>query len=227
MAHHRIAYDTMAEKFQDTLSKYHEKCEKYDELYEKWEKLDEKIADYEDIQICTQTEMKAYRRRLADLIDKVKIAYVVYYVDHMDDYKRVESNGGVVGVYFNKETAYEIALTKQLEECFQCAEGSDEKTINAWNAYLEEFPDPTSWERSFKRFDTEKWFGEPEFTAESGGIRYFVEEFLPDDEKPTEDIQATIKRKFYDDELDQEREAKRPCTESGGPKSPPESSSDE
>ena len=145
--------------------------------------------------------------------------FIVYYIGHVDCYKRADSYGNIWGVYNSKEKAYEMAVRLQINylEANFGIKKVDYKVLSAPNkSYEEKYNYIHSYDNE------ESLFGYKEFTMHPTREIYYVEEvenfqdnmFEKDienlkkieDIKPEEEDDDDIEDKYEDDEEDDEED---------------------
>ncbi len=115
--------------------------------------------------------------------------YVVYYIGHVDCYKRAESYGDICKVYKSEDKAYEFAVKSQIDY-FARKFGISQKEFQYLNktdiSYKEKY--------NYIIDNFEDFFGEGEFTMQPSSIVFYVKKIETfDDEFFKEDILSLIK----------------------------------
>ena len=100
--------------------------------------------------------------------------FVVYYLDHVDCYKRADSDADIVGVYINEEKAYENAFQLQIKYLidYDCIIEEDNVFFNDTTKTYKEKYDYIHHDS----YNRDRLFGEPEFTMKPTSKFYFVKE---------------------------------------------------
>ena len=96
--------------------------------------------------------------------------FIVYWVSHVDCYKRAESSGGIDKVFESKEKAYEYAVKKN------CKEINDMFGMSKENWLCMKNPNITyqkKYDYLLEKF--EEIYGEPEFTMAPSHTFYHVQ----------------------------------------------------
>lgn len=96
--------------------------------------------------------------------------FIVYWISHVDCYKRAESSGGIEKVFENKEKAYEYAVKKNCNEINNMFGMSKDNWLYMKN------PD-ISYKKKYDYLleNFEEIYGEPEFTMAPSHTFYFIE----------------------------------------------------
>lgn len=96
------------------------------------------------------------------------VVYIVVSEDHTDCYKRTETLFEILGVFTDEQKACEIALMTEIEECKYYVDDR----INEWNKCMDDLMNQSNnWISAFDNFDCDQWYGKPEFTLQSSGVR--------------------------------------------------------
>ncbi len=98
--------------------------------------------------------------------------YVVYYIGHVDCYKRAESYGNICKVYKCEDKAYEFAVKSQIDYFagnFGISQIGFEYLNKTGISYKEKY--------NYIIDNFEDFFGEPEFTMQPSCIVYYIEKF--------------------------------------------------
>ena len=99
--------------------------------------------------------------------------FIVYYIGHVDCYKRAESYGDIYGIYKNKEKAYEIAVRLQIDY-FAGNFGLNKKDFNFLNDDSKTYSEKYEYIHDYE--NEKSLFGESEFTMQPSCVIYHVKE---------------------------------------------------
>ncbi|GAQ92312.1 hypothetical protein KFL_009750030 [Klebsormidium nitens] len=141
--------------------------------------------------------------------------YAVTTEDHYDDYKRAETSSKLVGVFSSRERALKVAILRLIEDIReQLIDRADNEGKSLTEA-LREFCTSCTAEsfdvsQGFEKVQelAEEVYGEPEFTMESSGVRYFVQEIPAIDQVIDGEILAEDFDEAWVDDLNDQEEFK-------------------
>lgn len=141
--------------------------------------------------------------------------FAVLAKDHDDDYKRAETSSKLVGVFSSEERALKVAILRFIDEIRERLLDRDDKKGKSLTEALNKFCTSCTEEsfdvrEGFEKVQdlAEKAYGEPEFTMESSGVRYFVQEVPAIDQVIDGEVLAEDFDEAWIDELSDQEDFK-------------------